>query len=75
MIERHYATLGFSGCVGCVDVASWFWDNCPVGWQVLYTGKDKRPCNRLEVVCDDLSSDANPKSSESLLLCKHQKAF
>jgi Plant transposon protein len=53
IIERHYATLGFPGCIGCVDVASWNWDNCPVGWQGQYSGKDKKPCNRLEVVCDD----------------------
>jgi hypothetical protein len=52
-IEQHYATLGFPGCIGYVDVASWTWDNCPVGWQGQYTGKDKKLCNRLEVVCDD----------------------
>jgi Plant transposon protein len=52
-IEQHYATLGFPGCIGCVDVASWTWKNCPVGWQGQHIGKDKRPCNRLEVVCDD----------------------
>jgi hypothetical protein len=52
-IEQHYASLGFPGCIGCVDVASWMWDRCPVGWQGQYTGKDRKPCNRLEVVCDD----------------------
>ena len=52
-IEQHYASLGFPGCIGCVDVASWTWDKCPVGWQGQYTGKEKKPCNRLEIVCDD----------------------
>jgi Plant transposon protein len=42
-IEQQYATLGFPGCIECVDVASWTWDNCPVGWQGQYTGKDKKP--------------------------------
>jgi Plant transposon protein len=36
-----------------VKVASWTWDNFPVGCQGQHTGKDKKPCNRLEVVCDD----------------------
>jgi Plant transposon protein len=53
VIEQHYATLGFPGCIGCVDVASWTWDKCPVGWQGQHTGKEKKPCNRLEIVCDD----------------------
>jgi hypothetical protein len=26
-IESQYAALGFLGCSGCVDVASWAWDN------------------------------------------------
>jgi hypothetical protein len=52
-IEQHYASLGFPGCIGCVDVASWTWDKCPVAWQGQYTGKEKKPCNRLEIVCDD----------------------
>jgi hypothetical protein len=40
-IEQHYASLGFPGCIGCVDVASWTWDKCPVGWQGQYKGKEK----------------------------------
>jgi hypothetical protein len=24
-IEQHYASLGFPGCIGCVDVSSWAW--------------------------------------------------
>jgi hypothetical protein len=40
-IEQHYASLGFPGCIGCVDVASWTWDNCPVGWQGNTQAKGK----------------------------------
>jgi hypothetical protein len=32
-IKQHHASLGFPGCIGCVDIASWMWDRCPVGWQ------------------------------------------
>jgi Plant transposon protein len=46
-IEQHYASLGFPCCIGCVDVSSWTWDKCPVAWQVQYTGKENKPCNRL----------------------------
>jgi Plant transposon protein len=53
-IEQHYASLGFPGSIGCVEVASWRWDRRPVGWKGQYTGKDKMPCNRLEAVCDDV---------------------
>jgi Plant transposon protein len=52
-IELYYASLGLPGCIGCAEVASWSWDCCPVGWQGQHTGKDKRPCNWLEEVCDD----------------------
>jgi hypothetical protein len=30
-IEQQYASLGFPGCIECVDVASWMWDRFPVG--------------------------------------------
>jgi Plant transposon protein len=43
-IERHYAKLGFPGCIGCVDCASWEWDACPVGWQEAYKGKTQNLC-------------------------------
>jgi hypothetical protein len=52
-IEKQYAAMGFPRCIGCVDVASWFWSKCPVGWQGQDTGKDGKPCSRLEVICDD----------------------
>jgi hypothetical protein len=52
-IEGHYAKLGFPGCIGCLDCASWEWDACPVGWQGDYKGKDKKPVCRMEVVADD----------------------
>jgi hypothetical protein len=38
-IEAQYSAMGFPGCIGCVDVASWYWNNCPVGWHGQYRGK------------------------------------
>jgi hypothetical protein len=32
-VENEYAALGFPGCAGCVDCASWEWDCCPTAWQ------------------------------------------
>jgi Plant transposon protein len=52
-IENEYAALGFPGCAGCVDCASWEWDCCPTAWQGNYKGKDRKPTCRLEVICDD----------------------
>jgi Plant transposon protein len=43
-IESQYAALGFPGCIGCADVASWAWDNCPTSWQGMYKRKDGKPC-------------------------------
>lgn len=52
-IEKHYRELGFPGCVGAVDCAGWVWENCPVGWQGLFTGKEGKPSCRMEVISDD----------------------
>jgi Plant transposon protein len=52
-IEAQYSAMVFSGCIGCVDVASWYWNKCPVGRQGQYRGKEGKSCCRLEVVCDD----------------------
>lgn len=52
-IENRYKSLGFPGCIGAVDCASWQWEACPVGWQGIYKGKDKKPTMRLEIFCDD----------------------
>jgi Plant transposon protein len=48
-----YAQWGFPGAIGCVDCASWEWDACPVAWQGNHKGISKKPCNRMEIVCDD----------------------
>jgi Plant transposon protein len=40
-IEQQHARMGFPGCIRCVDVASWTWDKCPVGWKWQYTVKEK----------------------------------
>lgn len=52
-IESQYKDLGFPGCMGCVDFASWEWDKCSAGWQGQYKGKEKKPVCRMEVVYDD----------------------
>lgn len=51
--RRAVQRSGLSGCIGCVDCAGWKWDNCPVGWQGQYIGKDKKPVCRMEVLCHD----------------------
>lgn len=52
-LSKEFGDLGFPGCLGSVDCASWEWDACPVGWQGQCKGKDKCPTVRMEVVCDD----------------------
>jgi Plant transposon protein len=52
-LAHEYAELGFPGCLGAVDCASWYWDVCPVGWQGQCRGKSKYPNVRLEVICHD----------------------
>jgi hypothetical protein len=49
----HYRGLGFPGCIGCVDCASWKWDACPMAWQGQCKGKEKVPTVRMEVITDD----------------------
>lgn len=53
-IEKRYSRLGFPGCIGAVDCASWEWANCPLAWQGLHKGKEKKPNCRMEVGCDDI---------------------
>lgn len=65
-IERHYSTLGFPCFVRCVDVASWTWDRCPVGYQGINSGKDKNPCNLFEVVGEDFLRISNWNFRSSL---------
>jgi Plant transposon protein len=55
-VESRFAELGFPGCVGSVDCASWEWDVCPLWWPGMFKSKKKRKCVRLEGVCDDYSS-------------------
>jgi Plant transposon protein len=52
-IERQHAEIGFPGCVGSIDCASWAWDNCPIAEHGIYKGKERKPCVRMEIVCDD----------------------
>jgi Plant transposon protein len=52
-ISSEFEALGFPGCIGSVDCASWYWDMCPMAWQCQCRGKDKKPDVRMEVVCDD----------------------
>jgi Plant transposon protein len=41
-LSAEYAQLGFPGCIGCVDCASWQWDCCPIAWQGQCRGKEKK---------------------------------
>jgi Plant transposon protein len=52
-IEAEYAPLGFPGRIGCVECASWEWDNCPIAWQGNHRGKGKKAACRMEVICND----------------------
>jgi hypothetical protein len=52
-VEDEHAALGFPGCAGCVDCASWEWDCCPTSWKGSYKGKDEKPTCRLKVTSDD----------------------
>lgn len=52
-LSAEFGRLGFPGCIGSVDCASWVWDACPIGWQGQCKGKDKFPTLRMEVICDD----------------------
>jgi hypothetical protein len=52
-IEGRYAELGFPGCLGCLDCASWYWDNCPVAQHGQYKRGDQKSACRMEVSCYD----------------------
>lgn len=39
-IKERHRKLGFTGCIGAVEGASWYFKNYPVGWQGLFTGKE-----------------------------------
>jgi hypothetical protein len=51
--SRHYEQLGFPGCLGAVDCASWVWEACPMAYQGMCKGKDLKPTVRMEVTMDD----------------------
>jgi Plant transposon protein len=51
-LNREYSHLGFPGAIGCIDVASWYWDLCPMAWQGQCKGKDGTTNVRMEVICD-----------------------
>lgn len=53
-LSKEFSQLGFPGCIGALDCASWFWDLCPIGLQGKnMSNKEKRPNVRMEAVCDD----------------------
>jgi Plant transposon protein len=52
-LEKEYRALGFPGCIGCVDCASWVWDCCSKAWEGQCRGKDNAPTVRMEVIFDD----------------------
>eukprot|EP00171_Calliarthron_tuberculosum_P003935 IDg3935t1 len=52
-ICKEYARLGFPGCVGSLDCASWEWTMCPVAWRRNHVAGKRKPCLRMEAICDD----------------------
>jgi len=52
-IASEYGTLGFPGCIGCLDCAGWEWESCPVGWKGNYVSAGEKPALRMGAVCDD----------------------
>jgi hypothetical protein len=52
-LNRKYSHLGFPGAIGCIDVASRYWDLCCMAWQGQCKCKDGSPNVHMEVICDD----------------------
>lgn len=52
-IASEYEELGFPGCIGCLKCGGWECESCPVGWQGSHISAGRKPCLRLEAVCDD----------------------
>jgi Plant transposon protein len=50
--EKKLREAGWPGCFGAVDCAGWFWKNAPTELAGVLTGKEGKPCLRMEVVCD-----------------------
>lgn len=51
-IENQFSSIGFPGCVGCLDCSGWQWESCPRGLQGLLCGKEGKPVVKMEVICD-----------------------
>lgn len=51
-IEKQFSSIGFPGCVGCLDCSGWQWESCPRGLQGIMCGKEGKPTVKLEVICD-----------------------
>jgi hypothetical protein len=51
-LKETYTKLGFPGCIGSIDCTHIAWDNCPVGYTNLNTGKEGYPTVSFEVVAD-----------------------
>jgi Plant transposon protein len=79
-LTREYAQLGFPGCIGCVDCASWQWDCCPISWQGQCRGKEKRMTVRMEVITDDYlriywCNFGAPGARNDIQICHHSDLF
>jgi hypothetical protein len=48
----HEAEHGVQGMLGSLDCMHIYWNNCPVAWQGLQTGKSKKPSIVLEAFAD-----------------------
>lgn len=51
-IENQFSSIGFPGCIGCIDCSGWQWDSCPRGLQGIMCGKEMKPYRKMEVICD-----------------------
>jgi Plant transposon protein len=51
-IEKQFRKAGWPGCIGVVDCAGWFWKNAPTALAGVLSGKEGKPCLRMEAVCD-----------------------
>lgn len=51
-IEANFRDVGFLGCIGAIDCAGWDWDSAPEKWHFSTMKDGKKPCMRLQAVCD-----------------------
>ena len=50
-VTDEYKSMGLPGCVGSVDCVHVGWDQCPVQYKNMYSGKEGYPSVAYEVIC------------------------